>query len=161
MKLMLQNRCVTEILMLPAYSRLKKILEGLPGQLSRYTEEEASVKPAVNKWSRKEILGHLVDSAINNQQRFIRMQIDNELTLPKYQQDDWVNVQKYQEIEWKKIIVFWKTYNEHILHILFVMDVNKLNNVANFPGTEKLSLEFLINDYIDHMQHHIDQIVNK
>mgnify|MGYP003521561386 CR=1 FL=1 len=74
--------------MLAAYIRLQKILEEIPAQLYIFSEADAALKPAPGKWSKKEVLGHLIDSASNNHQRFVRMQIDSSITLPKYQQDE-------------------------------------------------------------------------
>src|SRR5262245_20064045 len=74
----------------------------------------ASVRPAPGKWSRKEILGHLIDSAANNHQRFVRLQITNRVDLPGYQQDHWVRLQHYQEDKWVDIVSLWQAYNKHL-----------------------------------------------
>lgn len=146
--------------MIQAYNRLKQILDELPDQLEKISEEKASIKPAENKWSKKEILGHLVDSAANNHQRFVRMQIENKLNLLQYKQNEWVTIQNYQERKWIDIINLWKIYNEHILHIFSKVDLSKLTNTAMFPEYGEQTLQFLIDDYIDHMEHHIKQILS-
>src|SRR6266487_2350740 len=114
--------------MLTAYSRLKEILQQLPAKLNVIDKETALQKPNPKKWSKKEILGHLIDSASNNHQRFVRMQIDNATALPKYKQDEWVAVEQWQQKNWKDIIALWQLYNQHILHIFQYVDETKLFN---------------------------------
>jgi hypothetical protein len=143
--------------MLTAYSRLKEILEKIPANLNSINEEEAQQKLNPKKWSKKEILGHLIDSASNNHHRFVRLQIDNGITLPKYKQDEWVMVEHWQQREWKEIIALWKLYNEHLLHIFQYMDETKLSNNLTL-GDANYTLQFLIDDYVDHMEHHFRQI---
>lgn len=144
--------------MITAASRLEKVLNETPAKLLQYTEETASVKPAPGKWSKKEILGHLLDSASNNHQRFVRMQIDNKLELPQYKQNEWVELQKYQARNWIDIVKFWMIYNIHLLHVLKNVDESKLLNTALFPEYGEKTLQFIIDDYVDHMEHHLKQI---
>jgi hypothetical protein len=143
--------------MLTAYSRLKEILSEIPDKLHTINEETALQKPNPKKWSKKEILGHLIDSASNNHQRFVRLQIDDAIALPKYKQDEWVAVEHWQQKEWKEIIALWKLYNEHILHIFQYVDETKLSNTI-ILGEENYTLQFLIDDYVNHLEHHLKQI---
>src|SRR5438105_3736271 len=103
--------------MIKAAYRLEKILNETPKKLLSYPEEQASVKASPAKWSKKEIIGHLIDSASNNHQRFVRMQIENNLSLPQYRQNEWVNAQQYNSRNWIDLVKFWLIYNTHILHI--------------------------------------------
>lgn len=144
--------------MIQAATRLEKILNELPSKLLSYTEQQASERPAPGKWSKKEIMGHLIDSASNNHQRFVRMQIDNGLALPQYKQNEWVQVEHYQERNWIDIVKFWMTYNMHILHIFKTVDESKLSNTATFPEYGTLKLQFIMDDYIDHMEHHFKAV---
>jgi hypothetical protein len=41
-------------------------------------------------WTRKQIVGHMLDSATNNRQRFVRAAIHGSFTGPDYAQDEWV-----------------------------------------------------------------------
>lgn len=59
-------------------------------------EERASRNPTPGKWSFEDIIGHLVDSAANNHQRFVRMQMLPHLELEGYDCDAWVDRQQYQ-----------------------------------------------------------------
>ena len=142
-----------------AATRLEKILDDAPKKLLHFSEEEASKKLAPTKWSKKEILGHLIDSAANNHQRFVRMQIENNLQLPQYKQNEWVNVQQYNSRTWVSITKLWMVYNTHLIHILKNIDETKLNNTATFSEYGVKTLQFLIDDYVDHMEHHLKQIL--
>ena len=83
-------------------------------RLRRIDESTASKRPAPGKWSKKEILGHLIDSAANNHQRFVRLQLGPRIDLPEYDGDEWVRVQNYQERSWLQIIDLWQTYNTQL-----------------------------------------------
>lgn len=146
--------------MIAATDRLEKILKEAPKKLKKITEKEASERLLIGKWSKKEVIGHLVDSASNNHQRFVRMQIDNNLQLPKYKQNEWVEVQHYNQRKWVDVIELWHIYNLHLLHILRSMNSFKLSNVADFHEQGTLRLQFIIDDYVDHIEHHLKQVID-
>lgn len=146
--------------MLTAATRLEKILKDTPGKLKKIAEKKAAERMFIGSWSKKEMLGHLIDSAANNHQRFVRIQKDNNLTLPLYDQNEWVEVQYYNNRKWSEIIELWEVYNRHLLHLLKNIDEFKLNNVADFPTYGTLRLQFIIDDYVDHMEHHLKQLFN-
>lgn len=137
----------------------ERILDESSKKLLKYSEDDAGKKPAPEKWSKKEILGHLIDSATNNHQRFVRMQIENNLLLPSYEQDIWVAIQHYNTVSWNELIRFWETYNFHLLHILWKIDPSKLLNVATIGNHAEMTLEFVIEDYVGHLKHHLEQIM--
>ena len=143
--------------MLAAITRLEEILNKVPGSLLRYTEVQASSKPGPNKWSKKEIIGHLIDSASNNHQRFVRLQFETGLQLPDYEQDAWVAAQRYQELNWIDLVKFWMIYNKHLLHVLKNLDAGKLPNTEMIDG-KSLTLQFMIEDYVRHMEHHLEAV---
>ena len=138
-------------------TKLLSIIYSTEPCLAAMTEAEVSVPLRPGAWSRKEVVGHLIDSASNNHQRFVRLQIDNAVTLPKYKQDEWVMVEHWQQKDWKEIITLWKLYNEHLLHLFQYVDETKLSNMITL-GEENYILQFLIDDYLDHMEHHLKQI---
>lgn len=141
-----------------AISRLKVHLSEVPEKFSKFSEEELSTPPAPGKWSKKEILGHLIDSACNNHSRFVLSQFESEpINMVKYAQDKWVNVQSYREESSQKILDLWKAYNTHILHIFETFPKNKLAVEWDILG-EIQTAEWLITDYVDHMEHHLKQI---
>ena len=122
--------------------------------------DEASVakRPAPGKWSKKEILGHLIDSATNNHQRFVRLQLNPSIDLPGYEQDDWVRVQRYQDQPWRQIVDLWQATNNHLASLIRHVDPAALPHVWRRADGSEVTLEFIMRDYIVHLRHHLDQI---
>ena len=125
--------------------------------LSAIPEDAASKKPAPNKWSKKEILGHLIDSAANNHQRFMRLQLQTEISLPGYEQDDWVRLNHYQQRTWNEIVTLWSAYNRHLASVIESLDDSALGHVWHSPDGD-VTLEFIASDYVRHLKHHLAQI---
>ncbi len=125
-------------------------------ELQSIPEEITSVKLTPEKWSLKEIVGHLVDSASNNHHRFIRLQEVEQLTFPGYNQQQWNSLQHYNDFGWYDLLQLWTGYNKLLLHIISHIDKNFLNNVWLIED-KQLSLEWIINDYYRHVKHHFDQ----
>jgi hypothetical protein len=142
---------------LPMVSSLSSVVADALPRLSRISEESAAHRPAPDKWSGKEILGHLIDSAANNHQRFIRLQLEREMSLPGYAQDGWVRVNRYQNRPWTEIIALWAAYNRHLATIIESLDPSALNHVWHSPEGD-VTLEFIATDYVRHMKHHLRQI---
>lgn len=129
------------------------------------TEDELSKKPAPGKWSKKEILGHLCDSAVNNLARFLRIQYEAEpFVINTYQQDEWVKANHYNEIKKEDLLNLWITLNRQINHVLLKMPEGKLAAVCDYNGGafgdpgDNNSLLWFINDYLEHMEHHLLQL---
>ena len=131
--------------------------------------EEDSGKHNDGEWSRREILGHLIDSAANNHQRFVRAQFKDDLVFPGYEQEQWVNSQKYNDELWPDLIELWRSYNLHLLHVVAVIPENVLTQQRDKHSLDQIAfravdqsapatLEYLIRDYLDHLKHHLDQI---
>ncbi len=127
-------------------------------RLAAVTEPEASRKPAPDKWSKKEILGHLIDSASNNHQRFVRAQIEGALSFPGYAQVDWVRVQDHAGADWKLLRELWRALNVHLAHIIEKMPAEKKKIMCRIGEREAVTLEALIADYVRHAEHHLKQI---
>jgi hypothetical protein len=127
-------------------------------RLLEITEDEAAEPRSHGAWSRKQILGHLIDSAANNHQRFVRLQFETGLALPSYQQNQWVDSQQYQQRAWRDLVVLWIAYNQHLAHVLEHADPGALKNVWKYAQGD-LTLEEIAVDYPRHMQHHLDQIM--
>lgn len=138
-------------------------------RLREIPEVQSRQKSSPDDWSPVEVLGHLIDSAANNHQRFVRAQFTEDLVFPGYQQDQWVNSQKYRDEPWADVIQLWSSYNLHLVHVASAIpeDVltkprvnHTLDQIAfnlidkNKPAT----LEYLIRDYVDHLRHHLAQI---
>jgi hypothetical protein len=112
-----------------------------------------------NKWSAKQVIGHLIDSAANNHQRFVRLQIEPNLHLPGYQQEEWVTVQCYAVMPWMQAIETWRVFNQHLAYVIQHVRVEHLANTWHFEDSP-LTLGFLIEDYIAHLKHHLKQLPN-
>jgi hypothetical protein len=143
--------------MLSTIQKLTDILEKVPAQLLKFSEEESTEKMRPGKWSKKEIIGHLIDSAANNHQRFVRLQQNDGLYMPQYDQDDWVKIQHYNERSWKDLITLWQAYNTHLLHVMRHVKSSSLENTAIFPDAGTFTLKFIMLDYVVHLEHHLRQ----
>jgi hypothetical protein len=133
--------------------------------LQALTEEQALVpgKTAPGKaagWSRKEELGHLIDSAANNHIRFVLATIDTEFRGPGYAQDKWVEAHGYKELPWSMLVDFWYRYNVLLAHVVERIPEAHLDNRCVI-GWGVVSLRFVIEDYVLHMQHHLDHILSR
>jgi len=126
-------------------------------------------KPAPGKWSTKEIIGHLVDSAANNHARFVRAQLQDDLIFPGYAQVEWVEAQRYQEAPWPDLAALWREYNLHIAHViesmpdevrLRVRPRHNLHEIAwqTLPPGVPATLDYFMRDYVAHLHHHLRQI---
>jgi hypothetical protein len=141
-----------------AVAELQRVLATVPPRLSAISEVNASAARIEGKWSPKQILGHLIDSAANNHHRFVRAQIEKTLDMPGYTQNEWVAAQSYQKRSWADLVTFWTAYNHHMLHLILTAPVENLNIECRVAGDESGSLEFLMIDYVAHMEHHLKQI---
>jgi hypothetical protein len=137
---------------------IRKTVEDFIRRFDNLDEVKASQKPQHDKWSRKEILGHLIDSAANNHQRFVRAQYLKTINLPSYEQKEWVNIQQYGSRTWKELLVFWKSYNFHLAHILSHMPAECLQISCTIGSGEPLTIGYFVVDYLGHLQHHLMQI---
>lgn len=138
----------------------KAILDEAPERLKRFSDSEAEARSGPGKWSKKEILGHLIDSASNNHQRFVRMQLEPQISLPGYKQELWVGAQQYQQESWKVMIQAWEGFNRHLLHVIAHVPDDKRANLCSLDGKEPVTLEFLAQDYVRHLAHHLSQILD-
>ena len=136
-----------------------KLFLKIADNLRQIDTRSASVRPAPGKWSKKEILGHLIDSATNNHQRFVRMQLTAHLELPGYDQEAWVRLQHYQDRPWREIIDMWQVYNTQLVEVIRNIDPKALRNTWRAPDGKDVDLEFVVRDYLVHMRHHLDQIL--
>ncbi|HEY5884955.1 MAG TPA: DinB family protein [Pyrinomonadaceae bacterium] len=146
-------------------------IETASNLLLEISDERSAIPRAEGKWSRKQIIGHLIDSAANNHSRFVRAQFNDELVFPGYEQNAWVDSQQYQEKDWTELVQLWKLYNRHILHIIKVtpeetrMKLRAKHNL-HMIASDKLSpdepvtLDWFMRDYLDHMKKHLGQILD-
>jgi len=117
-------------------------------------------KPSADRWSIAEVVGHLVDSANNNHQRFVRAQFCDGLEFPKYEQNQWVASAKYNKLGWENLVPLWYYYNVQIAHLIENMNPETLETPCTIYPYPSCTLSFLVTDYLDHLQHHLE-IVEK
>lgn len=122
-----------------------------------WNDGDVSAAPGVGKWSRKEILGHLIDSAANNHQRVVRAQSSSSLVFG-YDQVAWVEANAYRRRTWSELVELWVALNRHFAAAVEVVPAAKLGTPCAAGEEEAKPLEWWIRDYVRHMRHHIEQI---
>ncbi len=137
-----------------------RVADAIP-RLRAMPEAEAAHKPAPERWSKKEILGHLIDSASNNHQRFVRAQLEGELTFPKYEQEGWARCQGYATADWSLLVDLWSAYNRHLAEVIARFPPDRLAAVCRIGEYEPATLAWLAEDYVRHMDHHLAQLWRK
>jgi len=138
---------------------LRDLIEQGQRQLADVTAAQASLRPGPGKWSLQQIVGHLIDSANNNLQRLIRLQLEAELVFPGYRQDDWVRLQCYDRMAWADVVGLWVALNRQLAHAIEHADRSCMGNVWLYEG-ERLTLGFILTDYMRHLRHHLRQMPN-
>jgi len=150
-------------------AKINDILEKYKPILISFNSAEMSHKPLVHKWSKKEILGHLIDSAYNNHQRFLKAEKKHNLIFEGYDQNEWVANNNYQNRDVKEIISLFISSNQHIAHLISQLKEEDLIANTSDHNFDKIcmnlvekgkptSLAYLIEDYIFHLQHHLGQV---
>lgn len=139
-------------------SKLQHHVMEVPKRFQSLSEEHASKRPAPAKWSKKEILGHLCDSAVNNVGRFVKAQYEQPYKVIGYQQDQWVNRQDYQNRPAAEIVQLWVCLNQSIIRVLSAMPGEKYGHLCELPDGSAVTLQWLANDYLEHMEHHLRQL---
>lgn len=142
-----------------ALKRWRQAIDVLPGVLGRFSEAEGETRPSPERWSRKEVLGHLIDSAANNHQRFVRGQIAGSRHFPEYEQEQWVRVQHYQTSPWAELITLWRAYNSHLLRVVEAMPEEGRRAICRVGEGPEVTVAWLIVDYVDHLEHHLRKML--
>ena len=150
--------------------------EDLVASVERTARELAAVsagvarrRPAPDRWSVQEIIGHLVDSASNNHQRFVRARWQEDLVFPTYDQDAWVTAQRYDRAEWPALLELWRSFNLHIAHVMestpdeVRLREHRRHNLDRvgwqpFAADEPGTLDWFMRDYVGHLHHHLRQV---
>jgi hypothetical protein len=137
-------------------------------RLLELSDGDAAIRPAAGKWSRKEIIGHLIDSASNNHGRFVRAQLQDDLIFDGYDQDAWVRVEAYQDRPWADLVRFWQAFNHHIAAVMERAGPQALTRPRRRHNLDQLAwqvvettqpttLEYFMRDYVGHLKHHLRQ----
>jgi hypothetical protein len=130
-------------------------------QLRPLNSTIVSHRPAPDRWTIKEVIGHLVDSAANNHQRFVRAQFVKELVFPKYEQNGWVRCQSYNDVDWSDLLDLWRRYNLHLAHVIRHVPAESLAIRCTIGDYEPVTLQFLIEDYVVHLNHQLVKIAER
>jgi hypothetical protein len=139
-----------------ALARLRQLLIVVPGRLERLPDPGR--KTSADRWSPKEELGHLLDSAANNHQRMVRVQLQEGLAMPGYAQEEWVRLHAYQQRDWQELIQLWSALNRQLLAAAEAVPDSAWRHPCTVAGSEPLSLRFVLEDYVRHMLHHLQHI---
>ena len=137
--------------------------------LEAIDEEASRRRPAPGKWCAREIIGHLIESASNIPQRFVRAQYQEPLVFPGYDQDAWVEFQRYRDAPWRELITLWSSFNLQIARVMECIPDEVSNRPRKDHNLDELAwkpvprdapstLDYFMNDYVDHLKHHLNQI---
>ena len=138
-----------------ATAEFSAVLDRAAVELPKLTDTDSHVD---EHWSRKQILGHLLDSASNNHQRFVRGQLTRDLSIAGYAQAEWVETQQFQDRDWSDLVQFWLAYNRHLLHLMSRVPEKHLDATIRIGTYDPMTLEFVMTDYVTHLKHHLKQI---
>ena len=141
--------------------RLRSIVETVEPQLSRMNDDEVGLRPAPHEWSRKEIVGHLIDSAANNHQRLVRAVNKVAAQFPTYDQNEWVRIQRYNERAWSSLVALWSSYNNHLSHVIECVPEVAESSLCNIGKQDPIPLSFVIKDYLRHLRQHLKDILGE
>lgn len=145
--------------MIEVAQNLKDVVNKMIPILKEIDDNSASKRPAEGKWCPKEVIGHLIDSANNNQMKFVKAIELKNIDVAGYHQNEWVDIQKYTNYDWHQLIDFWALFNNHIAHIIENVPEAALSNEIKVEGVGPFSLEFIMKDYVEHLKHHMNQIL--
>jgi hypothetical protein len=138
--------------------KLVRVVRSAEAILRQFSEAESDKPVLAGGWSRKQVIGHLIDSASNNHQRFVRASLQTSLDFPGYDQDGCVRVQAVEESNWALLVSLWAAYNRYLAHVIAHLPVSTLETPCRIGSDEPVTLRFLIEDYLRHLLHHLGQI---
>ena len=139
--------------------RLQEIVDTIPEKLNSIPHLDFSKKPSPDKWSKKQIIGHLIDSASNNHHRFVRAQFDLKPTI-LYDQEKWNDHGYYDQMPDEHVTSFWKLYNQHIIELIKRIPPELMEKECTMEDGSTRTIAWLFDDYVRHLEHHLGQIVS-
>ena len=144
--------------MIELASALRAEVERAAGHLRSLGEAEVTRGRGPGKWVKKEILGHLIDSAANNHQRFVRAQFADPFVWPGYDQQAWVLLHGYRGRPWAELVELWVALNRHVAAVVEAVPAGKLQTSCRIGDREPAPLEWWMRDYLRHLRHHLEQL---
>ncbi len=146
--------------------RYSRLVEDYNNELQLLDSSKTGIKEKPEKWTKKEVLGHLIDSAINNYTRFVNLQYNPSLGFTRYDQDKWVEIRKYNESNWDEIRTTWYLLNKAIVYVISTIPEERYKDevrggeeiIFKEPENCNVTTEYLISDYYDHLGHHMKTI---
>ncbi len=142
-----------------ASEKLLYIINDAKDSFVHISQQQWDAKPSAATWSKKEILGHLIDSAANNHLRFVRaQQVDTIFRSHGYEQDFYVSRQHYRDTPANELIELWYAYNRQLATVIKYIDPAKLGVTCYIGEYEPVALSFVVTDYVTHIIHHLDEI---
>lgn len=144
--------------------QLENHVNEMPGIFQNFSEEERLLKTTPSKWSKQEILGHLIDSALNNLKRFTEIQFSpKHYRVISYRQNELVEVNHYQDLPIDHLLGLWKALNQQIVYVVNSIPEEKLDYPVDpqYDNGETKSLGWIICDYVSHLEHHLKEITGK
>ena len=139
-------------------SGLSEVVTQTLPRLRAISEERAARKPAPEVWSAKQVLGHLIDSGVNNHARFVRAGAEDGLSLPGYDQNAWVAAGSYQERPWDEVLMLWAAYQTQLAYVISQLNPAQRAHRLSIGGGEAITLDFVATDYTRHQLHHLGQV---
>ena len=141
--------------------RLRNAVEGATPRLLAISDDDAAKPAAPDKWSPKQVIGHLIDSASNNHQRFVRAALQPELTFPGYDQEALVALVRPNDATWELLVRLWESYNRYLAHVIAHLP-ESVGEVSCLIGKNPpATVRFIAEDYVAHLKHHLNQIVGQ
>ena len=137
---------------------LRRNVDAALPKLRSVAADAAALPLAPGKWSSKQVIGHLIDSAANNHQRIVRAQLEDKPAMPGYDGDRWVELHRYQQRDWTELIGLWTALNHQLLTAARAVPDSAWSRTCTIDDSEPLTLKFVFEDYLEHMMHHLQHI---
>lgn len=140
-----------------AIERLTVLIDTVPEILENRNEEDFALQPWLGMWSKKQMLGHLIDRAAITHQRIIRMQYENDPVI-FYNRKRWMELQQYNSADSNDLIQLWKWYNKHLLHIIKNISFQDPENRTVSKSGDQSNLKLLVKGYVYHVENDLVHI---
>ena len=141
-----------------ASQKLLSVVDSFEPRLRTITAQQSADPALPGGWSARQLLGHLIDSASNNHQRFVRAALQPSLDYPAYDQNGNIRVQAVQDADWDLLISLWASYNRYLAHVIAHLPAWKRSTPCRVGAGDPVTLEFLVDDYLVHLLHHLEQL---